>query len=91
MFGSIGYTELILLGIVAVLLFGKRLPEVARTVGSSYQQFKKGLADLQTTIQSDDHDTSGSRRHLPDYRDEYEDEVPVGPRFESPPADDHKQ
>lgn len=45
MFG-LDFRELIVLGIVAVMLFGRRLPEVARSLGKSYHQFKKGLNEI---------------------------------------------
>lgn len=35
--------------IVALLLFGKRLPEVARGLGRSLTEFKKGLNEAQQT------------------------------------------
>ena len=41
--GGIGYLEIILIAIVAVMLFGNKLPEVARSVGQSYTQFRRGL------------------------------------------------
>ncbi len=45
MFG-LDVKELLLLGVVAVMLFGRRLPEVARSIGQTYNQFRKGLNDL---------------------------------------------
>jgi sec-independent protein translocase protein TatA len=47
---NIGLPELLLLGIVAVLLFGKRLPEVARSLGQSYQEFRRGLHGLKSEV-----------------------------------------
>lgn len=42
--GKIGWPEILLLLGLAVLLFGaKRLPEIARSVGKSIQEFKKGV------------------------------------------------
>ncbi|QEG23207.1 Sec-independent protein translocase subunit TatA/TatB [Mariniblastus fucicola] len=51
--GGIGTSELVLIAIVAVVLFGSKLPEVARSVGQSYTQFRKGLNDIQTSIKSE--------------------------------------
>lgn len=51
--GGIGYLEIILIAIVAVMLFGNKLPEVARSVGQSYTQFRRGLNDIQTSIKDE--------------------------------------
>lgn len=42
-FWSPGPFEWVVIGIVAVLLFGKRLPEVGRQLGQGFVEFKKGL------------------------------------------------
>jgi sec-independent protein translocase protein TatA len=45
--GRIGTTELVLILVVLLLLFGaKRIPDIARAVGKSMSQFKKGLKDV---------------------------------------------
>jgi len=46
MFGFPGYAEIIIVGIIGVLLFGNRLPSIARSIGSAIPQFKKGLQDV---------------------------------------------
>ncbi|MEQ8848042.1 twin-arginine translocase TatA/TatE family subunit [Botrimarina sp.] len=40
--------QLLICGIVAVLLFGSRLPNVARSLGKSLTEFRRGLSDLQS-------------------------------------------
>ena len=45
-----GWAELVLLLIVAVLLFGKRLPDIARSVGRSLTEFKKGVKETQDDL-----------------------------------------
>lgn len=42
-FWTPGPFEWVVIGIVAVLLFGKRLPEVGRQLGQGFVEFKKGL------------------------------------------------
>lgn len=47
--GKFGWTEILLLLAVAVLLFGaRRLPEIARSFGKSIQEFKKGVSEKDT-------------------------------------------
>lgn len=44
----IGTTELLLLGGMALLLFGgKKLPEMMRGLGQGVSEFKKGMKDIQ--------------------------------------------
>ena len=49
-FMGLGPMELIIFGVVAVLLFGSRLPSVARSAGKSLTEFKKGMQDLQDDV-----------------------------------------
>jgi sec-independent protein translocase protein TatA len=46
MFG-IGHWELLVIGIVAILLFGKRLPTVCRSFGQSLMELKRGFLEVQ--------------------------------------------
>ncbi len=43
MFPQLGLLEMLIVMGVAVLLFGKRLPEVGRSLGRGIVEFKKGL------------------------------------------------
>ena len=55
MFGNIGATEIILIVLVILLLFGaKKIPELARGIGKGMSEFKKGLKDVETEIKSAD-------------------------------------
>lgn len=46
MFG-LGPTELVVVGIVVLLLFGSRLPSVMRNMGKGITEFKKGLNEVE--------------------------------------------
>ncbi len=45
-FLDIGFSEMLVVAFVALILFGGRLPEVMRTLGSSYRKFRKGMDDV---------------------------------------------
>ena len=86
MFGM-GMQEMVIIMVVAVLLFGKRLPEVARSLGSSYQQFRKGLQDIQSEMSSATGSYYSSSTSSPSSYSTFDDEdydEPTAPRFEAP-------
>jgi sec-independent protein translocase protein TatA len=46
MFG-LGYQELLIILVIVLILFGaQRLPDLARSLGSSVKEFKKGVAEV---------------------------------------------
>jgi sec-independent protein translocase protein TatA len=62
MFPQLGVMEMVVVMGVAVLLFGKRLPEVGRSLGKGIIEFKKGLRGLEGSFDLTDISTTPSRR-----------------------------
>lgn len=51
---NIGIPELIIILVILLLIFGaKKLPELARSIGSSAKELRKGLKDDDKTTDSD--------------------------------------
>ncbi|NBC10408.1 MAG: hypothetical protein GVY24_01560 [Planctomycetes bacterium] len=55
--GPIGWPELVILGILGVLIFGKRLPEVGKSIGKGIVEFKKGLQGISDDVDNATQDT----------------------------------
>ncbi|MFK7778466.1 MAG: twin-arginine translocase TatA/TatE family subunit [Gimesia sp.] len=81
-FGMPGGYEMVIVGIIALLLFGKRLPEVARSLGKGIVEFKKGVSGIEDDVtQASYSDTqTETPRPTPEERsDEF-----AAPKFEVP-------
>lgn len=47
-----GPAEWVIIGAIALLLFGKRLPEVGRSLGKGIVEFKKGLKGIEDEVET---------------------------------------
>lgn len=82
-FFSPGPMEIMIIGGIAVLLFGKRLPEVGRSLGKGIVEFKKGIRGIEDELETA---TSGGSQvshdsSEPDY------EEATAPKFEPPTSE----
>ena len=85
---NMGPQELVIIGMVAVLLFGKNLPDVARKFGKTYSEFRKSLSEMQAQLKLDDDTSSSSSSASSHYTDDYDDyEPPTAPKFEPPTSE----
>ena len=85
--GAPGPFEMMVFATIALLLFGKRLPEVARSLGKGIVEFKKGVRGIEDEVnQSTYSSSSASSTPRPAANDEPA-EV-TAPKFEPPKFDD---
>ena len=79
---SPGLPELVIFGTIALLLFGKRLPEVARSLGKGIVEFKKGVRGIEDEVQQSTYSSTSSSTPRPAAPEEAP-EV-TAPKFEPP-------
>lgn len=60
-FGMPGMMEWIVIGGLGLLIFGKRLPEVGRSLGKGIVEFKKGLKGIEDDVEQVDAQPDNSR------------------------------
>ncbi|MFQ6083801.1 MAG: TatA/E family twin arginine-targeting protein translocase [Candidatus Aminicenantia bacterium] len=54
MFGNIGFPEIIIILIIALLIFGpKKLPEIGRSIGRALSEFRKTSNEIKTKIEEE--------------------------------------
>ena len=69
--GNVGPLEITLVLVVALLIFGRRLPEIARSLGRSITEFRRGVHEMGEEIEQ-----AGEQKEL---------EKPAGPAPGPPP------
>ena len=81
--GAPSMPELMIVMIIALLLFGKRLPEVAKSLGKGITEFKKGIRNVEDDIDTASYARESSSRPIPH---EERQEV-TAPKFEPPTSE----
>lgn len=66
MLGNLGFTEILLILVVVLLLFGaRRLPEIGASFGKGIREFKRSLSDVTDAVnQPMPPDASQGQRHI---------------------------
>jgi sec-independent protein translocase protein TatA len=81
MFGVSSW-EMMFLAVIALLLFGKNLPQVARSLGKGMMEFKKGLAGIDEEIYAATSRATSAPQSRPLPSEEREEAT--APKFEPP-------
>jgi sec-independent protein translocase protein TatA len=83
--------ELVVIGVIAVILFGGNLPDVARKLGGSYREFRRGLNEVQQQFRMAEYEAKKTLSSLEDPTpkkpaEEEEDDTsgPSAPKFTPP-------
>jgi sec-independent protein translocase protein TatA len=61
-FGLPGGTEWIVLLVIGLLIFGRRLPEVGRSLGRGIVEFKRGIKGIEDEIEDESAQPKSTRR-----------------------------
>ncbi len=92
LFGFLSFpapTEMIVLLVIAVLLFGQNLPDVARKLGKHYSDFRRAMKNVEDEIRSATSEVASSPSTRPAITNLKEDQggrdEPTAPKFEPPP------
>jgi len=59
-----GPFEIVVILVVALLIFGRRLPEIARNIGKSLTEFKKGINEAKQTKDELEDDVNTLKRDI---------------------------
>lgn len=84
----LGSSGLLIIAVIAVLLYGERLPEVARTFGKHFMSFKRTLQGIREEFESAASSATSTVTRSTERKEETQDrEEATAPKFEPPPAD----
>lgn len=78
-------------GVVAILLFGSKLPDVARSMGGHYREFRRGLNDIQEQFRQAEREVTRVidapiKSINQAFSEEEEIKEPAVPKFTPPPS-----
>ncbi len=81
--GSIGFPELLVIFVIALIVFGpRRLPEIGKALGQGINEFKRASRDLQNRLEQEiEQDRQASTTATPEAA------APANPPQTPPPAE----
>jgi sec-independent protein translocase protein TatA len=61
-FGNIGFTELLMILVIILVLFGaRRVPEIGASIGKGIREFKRNISDVDRQIREPERDARVDR------------------------------
>ena len=81
--------EMMVIGVIAVVLFGGNLPDVARKAGSIYREFRGRLNEVQREFRAAEYEATKALNPYESSKVDYDDEddessEPAAPKFTPP-------
>ncbi len=77
--------DIFIVGVIALLLFGNRLPDLARSMGRTIVEFKKGLKETRNEVDKATKDDADGNAYRPQAQ------IPPSQMSQMPPADNPRQ
>jgi sec-independent protein translocase protein TatA len=66
-FGNIGFTELLMILVIILVLFGARkVPEIGASIGKGIREFKRNISDMDRQIREPERETRTERLNAAD-------------------------
>ena len=87
----LGPSELIIVAIVAILLYGERLPEVARSFGKNFVELKKSVRGVREEFEAATREVTSSVTEVVTRQDVVDREEATAPKFEPPLAESESE
>jgi sec-independent protein translocase protein TatA len=83
----LGPADILIVSVVAVLLFGERLPEVAKKAGKQFMDLKRSIQGLRSEFESAANDVSSTIERGSRKEETFDREQSTAPKFEPPPVE----
>lgn len=62
MFGNLGFTELLVILVIVLVLFGaRRVPEIGASIGKGIREFKRNVSDMDREVREPIRETRSDR------------------------------
>ena len=66
-FGNFGFTEMLMLLVIVLVLFGaRRVPEIGASIGKGIREFKRNISDVDRQIREPEPEIRSERLGAPD-------------------------
>jgi len=84
---ALGFQEILVIVFIGILLFGRKFPEVGRSLGKGIVEFKKGLKGIEDDVDSSMNQSYNARANAPAEAPRAPQRLgTTAPKFEEAPA-----